>query len=131
MSETTTPSGRPLVPGTATWARRIVALVVDWLACYGVALFILRDVQHPAFSALTTGLFLFESAIGVALTGSSFGQAIAKITVHTLDNRPLTLLRSLQRQFLICLVVPPLVFRADGRGVHDLLTNSAAFEKRV
>ena len=32
---------------------------------------------------------------------------------------------------LTWLVVPPLVFRADGRGVHDLLTNSAAFEKRV
>jgi hypothetical protein len=26
-------------------------------------------------------------------------------------------------------VIPPLVFRQDGRGLHDLLTNSAAYHR--
>jgi len=32
---------------------------------------------------------------------------------------------ALLRQFLICLVIPPLVFRPDGRGLHDLVCGSA------
>jgi uncharacterized RDD family membrane protein YckC len=112
----------------ASWTRRILALFVDWLACYGVAFFILRDIQHPAFGWLTTVVFLLESAFGVALSGASFGQMLVRIRVHRLDGRPLTLFRALERQLLVCLVIPPLVFREDGRGLHDLWTRSGAFE---
>ena len=112
----------------ASWPRRIVALFVDWLACYGVAFFILRDIQHPAFGWLTILIFLVESTVGVALSGASFGQMILRIRVHTLEGRPLSLLRALQRQLLVCLVIPPLVFRADGRGLHDLWTRSGAYQ---
>ena len=38
--------------------------------------------------------------------------------------RPLIRLRSL-RQFLVLLVIPPLVFRPDGRGLHDMAAGSA------
>jgi uncharacterized RDD family membrane protein YckC len=129
MSETTTPAGRPLVPGTASWPRRVIALVIDWLACFGVAAFILRDVQSPGFTPLLWGLFLTESAVGMALTGASFGQTLMRITVHRLDGRPLSLLAALGRQALILLLVPPLVFRGDGRGLHDIVTDSAAFPR--
>src|SRR5690349_9919284 len=130
MSEPHTTAANPANhPGTASWLRRVGALFVDWLASYLVAFFILRDVQHPAFGALTLLVFLLQSAVGVALTGSSFGQTVAKIQVHHLDGRPLSLLRSLLRQLLVCLVIPPLVFRPDGRGLHDLATVSAAFPK--
>ena len=111
----------------ASWPRRIGALLVDWLACYGVALFILQDIQHPAFATLTIVVFWLESAFGVALTGASFGQAVLRIRVHTLDGRPLNLFRALQRQLLVCLVIPPLVFRDDGRGLHDMWTRSGAY----
>jgi uncharacterized RDD family membrane protein YckC len=114
---------------TASWLRRIGALTVDWLASYAVAFFILRDVQHPAFGALTLIIFVLEAAIGVALSGSSFGQTVAKIQVRHPDGRPLTLFGALLRQLLICLVVPPLVFRPDGRGLHDLWTDSGAYRK--
>ncbi len=123
-----TPYAAPEGPPHATWLRRIAALFLDWFACYGVAFFILRDVQHPAFGLLTTIVFLLESAFGVALSGASFGQMLVRIRVHRLDGRPLTLLRALQRQLLVCLVIPPLVFREDGRGLHDLWTRSGAFE---
>jgi hypothetical protein len=111
----------------ASWPRRIAALFVDWVACYGVAFFILRDVQHPAFGWLTIIVFLVESTVGVALAGASFGQKLTRIRVHTLEGRPLTLLRALERQLLVCLVIPPLVFRDDGRGLHDLWTRSGAY----
>ena len=116
---------------TASWARRIGALLIDWAACYFFAFFVLRDVQHPAFGAVTTLAFLVESAVGVALSGGSFGQLLTRIRVHHTDGRPLTLLEALLRQFLVCLVIPPLVFKEDGRGLHDLATDSAAFEFAV
>ena len=75
-------------------------------------------------------MFWLESSLGVALTGASFGQMMVRIRVHRLDGRPLTLFRALQRQLLVCLVIPPLVFRPDGRGLHDLWTGSGTFESR-
>ena len=117
-------------PETASWLSRIGALLIDWLASYAVTVFILRDVQHPAFGALSLGIFWLQTSVGVALAGSSFGQTVLKIQVRHLDGRPLTLLRALLRQLLVCLVIPPLVFRPDGRGLHDLWTDSGAFPKR-
>ncbi len=129
MSETT-PSGRPLVPGTASWLQRVGAIVVDWLACYLVAYFILQDVNHPAFGALVPLLFLLETGIGIALTGASLGHKVLRLTVHELNGRPLPLLKAFLRQLLVLLVIPPLVFLADGRGLHDIWTNSAVFARR-
>lgn len=121
------PSGQPIIPGTASWLHRIGALLVDWIACYGFAAFVLRDIQHPAFGAVVMGAFLLESAVGVALSGGSFGQLATRIRVYRIDGTPLTLGSALVRQVLVCLLIPPLVFREDGRGLHDLLTKSAAF----
>jgi len=130
MSETATPSGRPLIPDTASWLQRVGALILDWAAGYGVAFFILRDVGHPAFGAVTLAVFLIQSSVGVTLSGASFGQTVLRLNVRRLDGHPLTLLRSFERQLLICLVIPPLVFRSDGRGLHDILTDSAVFPRR-
>ena len=126
MSE---PSSAFAQPQTASWLVRIGALLIDWLSSYAVTVFILRDVQHPAFGALSLGIFWLQSAVGVALAGASFGQTLLKIRVHHPDGRPLTLFRALLRQLLVCLVIPPLVFRPDGRGLHDLWTDSGAYRK--
>ena len=116
----------------ATWVRRIAALCVDWAASTGVAYVILGadDWSGSGSQWLPLVVFWLESAIGVALAGGSFGQLVLRIRVHKLDGRPLSLLRALQRQLLVCLVLPPLVLRQDGRGLHDLWTGSGAFQLR-
>ncbi len=124
---THTPSGRPLIPDTASWLRRVGALMLDWAASSLVAAFILGGFDHEASQWLPLLVFWLETSVGVALAGASFGQALVKISVHQLDNRPLSLFRAFQRQLLVCLVIPPLVFREDGRGLHDIWTRSAAF----
>lgn len=130
MSQPTTPAGRPLFPGTASWAHRVGALIIDWAASSLVAAAILGNFDHKAYSWLPLVVFLFQSAIGVALVGGSFGQKVVRIQVHRIDYKPLSLLAAFERQLLVCLVIPPLVFRADGRGLHDILTDSAAFPMR-
>ena len=74
-------------------------------------------------SIYLTLLFIGESALLMALSGGSFGQLATRLRVVRIDGsgRPLSLLPALLRQVMICLVIPPLVFRPDGRGLHDLV----------
>ena len=114
---------------TASWARRVLALIVDYAACWGVMLLIYGSDWFGSGSmpsVYLTLLFIGESALLMALSGGSFGQLATRLRVVRVDGsgRPLTLLTALLRQVLICLVIPPLVFRPDGRGLHDLICRS-------
>jgi hypothetical protein len=39
--------------------------------------------------------------------------------------RPLNPLKVVVRQVMIVLVIPPLIFRSDGRGLHDMFADTA------
>jgi uncharacterized RDD family membrane protein YckC len=115
---------------TASWARRVLALIVDYAACWGVMLLIYGSDWFGSGtlpSVYLTLLFIGESAFLMALSGGSFGQLATRLRVIRIDGsgRPLSFLVALVRQVLICLVIPPLVFRPDGRGLHDLICGSA------
>jgi uncharacterized RDD family membrane protein YckC len=121
---------------TASWARRILALLVDYAACWGVMLLIYgKDWfgNGSVPSLYLTFLFIGESTVLMALSGGSFGQLATRLRVVRSDGsgRPLTLLTALLRQVMICLVIPPLVFRPDGRGLHDKVCRSATIPLRV
>jgi uncharacterized RDD family membrane protein YckC len=115
---------------TASWERRILALLVDCAACWGVMLLIYGGdwFGNGSLPSLYLNLlFIGESALLIALSGGSFGQLATRLRVVRVDavGRPLSLLAALLRQVLICLVIPPLVFRPDGRGLHDMVCRSA------
>jgi uncharacterized RDD family membrane protein YckC len=114
---------------TASWARRVLALVIDWFACtLVVQLAIAVDVvESNPFAIYTMALFILESTLFTALLGGSFGKLAARLRVVRADGsgQPIDLLRSLVRVVLVCLVIPPLVFRPDGRGLHDMVAGSA------
>ena len=59
--------------------------------------------------------------------GGSFGKLVTGLRVVPVDGRvrPLNPLKVLARQVLIVLVIPPLIFRADGRGLHDMVAGTA------
>ncbi len=119
---------------TASWGQRLLALLIDWLACQAVVWLFLGiggwlDNAYAGF--MTTGLFLVESAVLTAVAGGSFGQLATRLRVVRVGApgeapRPLGLLQAFLRQLLVLLVVPPLVFRPDGRGLHDIAVSSAA-----
>ncbi|MCW2756484.1 MAG: hypothetical protein JWO46_230 [Nocardioidaceae bacterium] len=122
------------VEHTASWGRRMVALAIDWAACSLVNVLILGPhgySENPASGWITLGIFLLESALGTALAGGSFGQLLAGVRVMTVDGRALPLLPSLARSILVCVVIPPLIFRPDGRGLHDMAAGSAAFDLKA
>ena len=110
---------------TASWARRVGALIVDWAACTLVVVFVLgpeRWLDDPAAGFYATGVFVLESALFTALLGGSFGKLATRLRVVRDDvpGRPVELIPALIRSVLVAMVIPPLVFRPDGRGLHDL-----------
>lgn len=115
---------------TASWGRRILALCVDWLASSLVVVAVIgadgwSEDSRSGFYVL--GVFVLESAFLMALLGGSFGQLATRLRVVRYDGsgRPLDLLRALLRQLMVALVVPPLIYKPDGRGLHDLAAGSA------
>ena len=116
----------------AGWGRRLLALVADWVASLLVAGAhaghgVLESQDWRAWLPML--VFLIESGVLVALLGGSFGQLLARVVVVRLDRRPVSLLRALLRTVLICLVVPPLVFNRDQRGLHDLATGTMTIRR--
>jgi uncharacterized RDD family membrane protein YckC len=111
----------------ASWARRVVAILVDGVASALVALAVLGPERYSNSSFGPLVVFFLETALGTAIAGGSFGQLVTRVRVLRTDGGPVSLLRALLRSLLICLVIPPLVFRADGRGLHDMATDSGAY----
>lgn len=121
---------------TTSWARRALALLVDWVASTLVVIVLVGGTgsyygADNAYASLyTLGVFVLESALLTGLAGGSFGQLLTRLRVvrDNGDPRPVDLLRALARQILIAIVVPPLVFRPDGRGLHDLAAGTATVD---
>jgi uncharacterized RDD family membrane protein YckC len=120
---------------TASWPRRILALVVDWtvstlvvVAAFGPSWW----SESRTSSLVTMAVFVVESTILTALVGGSFGKLVTGLRVVRLDGsgRPPDLLRSLLRVVLVCLVVPPVIYKPDGRGLHDLAVDTATVSVR-
>ncbi|HET8960807.1 RDD family protein [Nocardioides sp.] len=114
---------------TASWGRRIIALFVDWLASMLVVVVVLGPggwSENQASGFYTLVVFALESSVLTAVAGGSFGKLATRLRVVRNDGsgRPVDLLRALLRQVMVCLVIPPLVFRPDGRGLHDLAAGS-------
>jgi uncharacterized RDD family membrane protein YckC len=120
---------------TASWPRRILALFVDWAASTLVVVAVMGLdgwSESRASSWWTLLVFVVESALFTALVGGSFGKLVTGLRVARVDGsgRPLDLLRSLLRAVLVCLVVPPVIYRPDGRGLHDLAVGTATVPVR-
>ena len=121
--------GRGAVAG---WPRRILALCVDWIASLLVAGFFVGPgvlSSDGAESWTTLLVFFVEVSVFTALVGGSFGQLLAKVAVVRLDGTPVNLLLAMVRTFLICVVVPPVIYNRDQRGLHDLATGTVTLRR--
>ena len=121
-------------PGSvASWARRIAALAIDWVASTLVAISFTGVGGWLEGTLVSESLpllvFLAEATLLTALLGGSFGQLVVRVVVVRLDGRPVGVLQAFVRTLLICLVVPPLVFNRDQRGLHDLAVKTVTVRR--
>ncbi len=107
----------------ATTGRRVVALFIDWFAALIISRALVGTPQTSLESFATLGIFFVEVTLLTWMTGASFGQRLVGLRVVGLQRR-LGFTGAAVRTLLICLVIPPLVWDADGRGLHDKAVGS-------
>ena len=119
-------------PGSvAGWGRRIAALFVDWIASSLVAgaISAYANLGPDTARLLPMLVFLTEVTLFTTFMSASFGQLALRIVVVRLDRRPVTILNAVVRTVLICLVIPPVVFNRDNRGLHDLAVGTITLRR--
>ena len=112
-----------------------MALGVDWAACTFVVIAVggLESYsENPLAGFWVLGVYVLENTVFTALARGSFGQLATRLRVVTFSDggSAISLLRALARSVLIALVIPPLIFRPDGRGLHDLVVGSVTVPVR-
>ena len=98
-----------------SFGRRLVALVVDWGVALLIAGWLLRGLGQ--FGPLL--VLLVENVVLVGTAGATIGHRLLGLRVEALDGGAPGPLRALLRSVLLCLAIPPLVWDADHRGLHD------------
>jgi uncharacterized RDD family membrane protein YckC len=113
----------------AGWGRRFAALFIDWLASSLVLIAVAGPSRYsgPQGTTLILPIMILEIVVFTILVGGSFGQIVLRLRVRRLDGARLSPWAVLIRSLLIALVIPPLVYRPDGRGLHDIAVSSATF----
>lgn len=116
----------PQGPGAAAgFGPRILAIMIDWLPC-AIAAQLLTD--NPSFSALA--LFAAVTALSIGVAGRTVGHAVAGLRVALLDGRRAGFGAGVIRTLLLCLVIPPVVYDVDGRGLHDRAVGTIVLRTR-
>ncbi len=113
-------------PGSvSSFGPRILAIVIDWLPCSVAAQLL---TANPAFSALA--LFAAITALSIGVAGRTTGHAVAGCRVALLDGRRAGVGAAVIRTVLVCLLIPPVVYNADGRGLHDRAAGTVVLRTR-
>jgi uncharacterized RDD family membrane protein YckC len=113
-------------PGSAgNFGPRILAIVIDWLPCSVAAQLL---TKNPAFSALV--LFAAITVVSVGIAGRTVGHAVAGLRVALLDGRRAGFAAAVIRTVLLCLLIPPVVYNIDGRGLHDRAAGTIVLRTR-
>jgi uncharacterized RDD family membrane protein YckC len=120
-------------PGSlASMGRRVVALLIDWLISYGLALLALGvgAISKMTLSTAILVIWFLLGVVAVRLFGFTPGQLALSLQVVAVDGRaPIGLGRLAVRGLLIALVVPALFADSDGRGLQDRVTGTAVVRR--
>lgn len=117
----------------ASWGARILALLIDWAVCTGVAvaLFGTGVVTGRGWRAfMTLATFFVESTLLCWLAGGSFGQLICRIAVARLDRQRLGIAHATMRAALVSLALPALVIGPNRRTLADLASGTIVINRR-
>jgi uncharacterized RDD family membrane protein YckC len=119
-------------PGSvATWGRRVLALLIDWLIAGLIASALTGRPMWAggnSYSLTHSTVFFAMTAILTALLGGTIGHRVCDLRVvpvrggnaHIEPPGPPGILAGVVRALLISLVIPAVIFDRDRRGLHDL-----------
>jgi uncharacterized RDD family membrane protein YckC len=139
------PESQPAYPGAALglpesgtgslapMGRRVVALLIDWLLSYGLALLAMGfgDITKDMLSTAILVIWLLLGLAFVRLFGFTPGQLALGLGVISVGGGrvPVGVGRLAVRGLLLALVVPALFADWDGRGLHDRVSNTGVVRR--
>lgn len=103
----------------AKMGRRIIAISIDWAMALLVSFAFFKSDNGATLVVFGLVQWLF-----VATSGSSMGHRICGIKVKRLDAAYVGFWRALIRTGLLLLVLPAVIWDADGRGLHDKIAGT-------
>jgi uncharacterized RDD family membrane protein YckC len=119
----------------AGWGRRVIALFVDWLIAGLIASAVVSKPLWAGGNDLSTTqlvVFFAMTAVLSGLAGGTIGHRLLGLRVaSTTPGAPSQpgLLSGVLRSFLICLVIPAVVYDRDRRGLHDRAANTVVVRR--
>lgn len=122
-------------PGSlAGFWRRTAAICLDWLTAYLLAAALFgeeNEFRRTVNPWAITLVFLVIQIASVGVLDGSPGHLIFKMRVFRLDGKNRTgFLRAGTRAVLLCLLIPAVIWDADGRGLHDKAAGTALIRFR-
>lgn len=118
----------------ASVLQRLLAFLLDLAAGVligGVVVLFLPDVSPLQRSLANNVAFAAQVVVLQALTGQSMGMRLVGIRVRRLrEDGPIGVLPALLRTALLALLVPPLVYDRDKRGLHDRAAGTVVVRAR-
>ena len=118
-------------PGSmASVGRRLAALMIDWAVAYGMAYLLVGDrlLRNGQFAALSLLAVIYP--IGLSISGSTLGMAALGLRVASDQGGRASLYSIGMRTVLLFLVIPAVVWDADGRGRHDRIARTMIISTR-
>ncbi|MGP9725248.1 RDD family protein [Corynebacterium sp. AOP40-9SA-29] len=112
---------------------RALALLVDWLICYGIAFFLTQMTSAlGGISTVVLMVWIVWRIVTVWLFGQSPGHALLGIGVARVDDPDARVgfVRAVVRTVLTIFLFPPLIQDTDSRGMHDRATGTAVIRTR-
>ncbi|AMM20953.1 transporter [Frondihabitans sp. PAMC 28766] len=98
----------------ARFGRRLIAIFIDWAIAVVISI---AFFHYNSFATL--GVFFVEQALFLILIGGSPGHLIVRLRLVPARGGRLVWWKPLIRTFLLCLVVPAVIYDRDQRGLHD------------
>ncbi|WP_426592286.1 RDD family protein [Cellulomonas sp. McL0617] len=131
-------------PGSlARLGRRVGALLVDWFACLAISAAFFPVTSDGFYltrgsSLATLGVFALENVLLVGSIGNTLGHRLFGLRVRRVfptttgenadpvwETAAPGFLSAVVRTLLLCLVIPAVIWDADGRGLHDRVAGTA------
>lgn len=110
-------------PGSvAGWGRRLVALFVDWTIAGLIASLVVQRPMWAGGNDLSLAqllTFCLMNTVLVGMLGATIGHRLFGLRVDRVGGGMVGLRRALLRSVLIALLIPPVVYDRDRRGLHD------------